>query len=404
MDRKRTKLNLSLSRKRKKGTADDLTDSIYIQLNAKDDEDDAGQESQDTNSSCERNPESAKVLTRKETRHNNTKTGIAAWLKRPCSPKTVDCPMCGRAVFLSKINKHLDTNCDNDCPSNTNNKPDDHLQQLENRSCCKESGLLGSDFPKGDNDKVSVPVTDNSMMRSRNCKIDGRFPQAKEELENLVPLKISSNSDHAVPKVLRKAEKSKESVATLNDGYGGANSGITVGDSPYAFNGVTKGHFSSQGVHAKHPAVEITNNLKECESDCKVLQTNLNMPTSEDLSKLPSNCVESVKIHNENLEEENPESQAEEQKDYEPYYLANFKLVLTTVLSNEDDRRLFNEQDNSIIDLFNEMSSEEQKLYIRLFQRKRGWFRCSKLEYPKICRNLKPVLDCLIHKGKVIVT
>ena len=375
MDRKRTKLNLPLSRKRKKGTTDDLTDSIYIQLNAKDDEDDVGQESHDTNSSHGRstNPESVKVLTRKETHHSNTKTGIAAWLKRPCSPKTVDCPMCGRAVLLSKINKHLDANCDNDCHSNTgNNKPDDHLQQLENRSRCKESGLLGSDFPKGDNDKVSFPVTDQSMMRSRIWKTDGRLSQ----------------------------------VATLNDGHLCADSGITEGDSPNAFNGITKGHFSSQGVHAKHPAVEIANNFKECTNDGKVLQTNLNMPTSEDLSKLPSNCVESVKIHvpNKNLEEENPESQAEEQKDYEPYYLANFKLVLSTVLSNEDDRRLFNEQDNNIIDLFNEMSLEEQKLYIRLFQRKRGWFRCSKLEYPKICRNLKPVLDCLIHKGKVIVT
>ena len=405
MDRKRTKLSLSLSRKRKKGTTDDLTDSIYIQLNAKDEENDAGQESHDTNSSHGRstNPESVKVLTRKETHHSNTKTGIAAWLKRPCSPKTVDCPMCGRAVFLSKINKHLDANCDNDCHSNTNNKPDDHLQQLESRSRCKESGLLGSDFTKGDDDKVSVPVTDQHMMRSRNYKTDGRLPQAKEELENFVPLEISSNSDHAVPKASRKAEKSKQSVATLNDGYMGADSGITEGDSPITFNGITKGHFCSQGVHAKHPAVEIANNLKECANDGKVLQTNLNMPTSEDLSKLPSNCVESVKIHNENLEEENPESQAEEQKDYEPYYLANFKLVLSTVLSNEDDRRLFNEQDNNIIDLFNEMSPEEQKLYIRLFQRKRGWFRCSKLDYPKICRNLKPVLDCLIHKGKVIV-
>jgi len=29
----------------------------------------------------------------------------------------------------------------------------------------------------------------------------------------------------------------------------------------------------------------------------------------------------------------------------DPYYLANFKLVLDTVLSNEEDKSLFNEDD-----------------------------------------------------------
>ncbi|KAJ7385439.1 Fanconi-associated nuclease 1 [Desmophyllum pertusum] len=45
------------------------------------------------------------------------------------------------------------------------------------------------------------------------------------------------------------------------------------------------------------------------------------------------------------------------------------------------------------------MSPEEQKLYIRLFQRKRGWFRCSKLEYLKISSNLTPILNSLVQKG-----
>ena len=396
MDRKTTKLSLSLSRKRKKEITDDITDSIYIQLNARNNKED-GQESQDTNSSCGRTPESAaKVLRGKETHHNNTKKSIAAWLKKPCSPKIVDCPMCGRAVFLSKINKHLDTNCDNVCDSDAIKKPDDHLQWNEKRSHCKENGsMFCSDFPKGDNDKVSVPVTDDGTMRSKNCRINGRFPQAKEEPENLVLSAISSNSGHAVPKVSRKAAKSKQNVATSKDGYRGVESGIAERDSPNAFNGITKEDFSTQGVHVIYPVVEVTN--KEYESDSKVLQTDLNILTSGHLSKISSNCIESVKIDNENIQEQNS-------KDYEPYYLANFKLVLTTVLSNEDDRQLFNEQDNSIIDLFNGMSPEEQKLYIRLFQRKRGWFRCSRLDYPKICGNLKPILDCLICKGKVLVT
>lgn len=48
-----------------------------------------------------------------------------------------------------------------------------------------------------------------------------------------------------------------------------------------------------------------------------------------------------------------------EDKDYELYYLVNFKLVLNNVLLNEDDRKLFDELDNYIIDIFNGMFLEE---------------------------------------------
>lgn len=70
---------------------------------------------------------------------------------------------------------------------------------------------------------------------------------------------------------------------------------------------------------------------------------------------------------------------------------------------NEEDRNLFNEEDNEIIDLFNEMFLEEQKFYIRFFQRKYGWFRCCKFDYLKICKDLKLVIDFFIEKGEVIV-
>ena len=107
-----------------------------------------------------------------------------------------------------------------------------------------------------------------------------------------------------------------------------------------------------------------------------------------------------VQASNINLTEDVSENSKEkEDKDHEPYYLANFKLVVNNVLSNKDDRQLFNEEDNGIIDAFNVMSSEEQKLYIRLFQRKHGWFRCSKLEYLRISNNLTPILKSLAEKG-----
>lgn len=85
----------------------------------------------------------------------------------------------------------------------------------------------------------------------------------------------------------------------------------------------------------------------------------------------------------------------------DPYYLANFKLVLDTVLSNEEDKSLFNEEDVAVIEKFQAFPIECQKLYIRLFQRRPGWFRCSKIDYPKIAKDLKPVLNDLLKAGKI---
>jgi len=53
-----------------------------------------------------------------------------------------------------------------------------------------------------------------------------------------------------------------------------------------------------------------------------------------------------------------------------------------------------------VIEKFQAFPLECQKLYIRLFQRRPGWFRCSKIEYPKIAQNLKPVLAELLKAGK----
>ncbi|KAH0619817.1 hypothetical protein JD844_014115 [Phrynosoma platyrhinos] len=59
-----------------------------------------------------------------------------------------------------------------------------------------------------------------------------------------------------------------------------------------------------------------------------------------------------------------PESDAEGH----PYYLRNFLMVLQTVLENDDDRRLFDEQDLETVAKFYQLSAGGQKLYVRLFQ------------------------------------
>ncbi|NXD22433.1 FAN1 nuclease, partial [Spelaeornis formosus] len=76
-----------------------------------------------------------------------------------------------------------------------------------------------------------------------------------------------------------------------------------------------------------------------------------------------------------------------------PYYLQNFLVVLRAVLENEDDVRLFNEQDLNIISKFYKLSVGGQKLYVRLFHRKLNWLKVNKIEYGEISVDLSPIIE-----------
>lgn len=80
-----------------------------------------------------------------------------------------------------------------------------------------------------------------------------------------------------------------------------------------------------------------------------------------------------------------------------PYYLRNFLMVLQAVLENEDDVRLFDEQDMNIITKFCQLSVGGQKLYVRLFQRKLNWLKVNKIEYEEIAVDLSPIIEELVE-------
>jgi len=377
---------LSLSRKRKKEIADrkDTLSVNFITDTERDDyssgdiavqsEQDLGKVEQNspftdenkvTYNSFDQLPESVKLASPDERRHKKSKKGIAAWLK-PHQPNTVLCPMCGKAVFLSKINQHLDSNCE----LHINDGVNDHVEETKSKSNCKAGSSNGLNLLK--DYKHNVAETNNK--------------------NGIVPLKVSDSSDLSLAASLARIEsktkdRNQHSSAVLNDcDYIGLCNNMTDGDSPAAQNH----HMEDMTISRNKKFPNASKNLPTNE------QTDTR--TSEDLKLQIDSSLSREGEKNSTVQ--NTEIGDEENKDYEPYYLANFKLVLTSVLSNEDDKLLFNEQDNYIIDTFNGMSADEQKLYIRLFQRKHGWFRCVKLEYPKICKNLKPILDTLTEKGK----
>ncbi|KAM6960641.1 fanconi-associated nuclease 1 [Aplochiton taeniatus] len=82
-----------------------------------------------------------------------------------------------------------------------------------------------------------------------------------------------------------------------------------------------------------------------------------------------------------------------------PYYLQNFLTMVEAVLQNEDDRILFNQEDQSVIQSFEKLSDTGQMLYVRLFQRKLKWLRVNKLDYDKISTDLAPVIQELVENG-----
>lgn len=83
-------------------------------------------------------------------------------------------------------------------------------------------------------------------------------------------------------------------------------------------------------------------------------------------------------------------------------YLQNFVFVITTVLSQNEDKQLFNDSDNVCFKSFQELSDSAKTLYVRLFQRKHKWFRASNIKYPRISENLEPCFAELIEVGKWI--
>ncbi|GFS12920.1 fanconi-associated nuclease 1-like [Elysia marginata] len=86
----------------------------------------------------------------------------------------------------------------------------------------------------------------------------------------------------------------------------------------------------------------------------------------------------------------------EKQEFTEPYYFNNFETVLTTVLQDESNVHLFNDEDRSIIGKYHSLSDSAKKIYIRLFSRRLQWIPLTKMNYPEISKDLKPYLDELV--------
>ena len=419
MDRKRARL--SLSRKRKIGlTNGNVTnhESCILEKPSENiiiSSEEISVESKENDFEAQDSPDVKKGKFSGSVR-NNAKESIATWFKKPYNPKTVSCPMCEKLVILSKINLHLDNSCEGYLGQHSNSS---------SKHTHKVNELLGSNCNKDVKERVSEMSRDRTT-KSNNGEINAKSPQKMDPSVH----EVSSTSetsvivlDPAVVPLLKtsnKMDRSDGSCGTSNQCCGIVCDNNAKQDSSSQSLHVcvkcvvetqeqilTHNDGISQAKQKNSPTDPLQSSTEELDKSLareEILTLNNGILQTKQVnsSTVQSDTCSSTEELNKRPAEENLEnSNDQENKDHEPYYLANFKLVLNNVLSNEDDRQLFNEPDNKFIDAFNGMSSEEQKLYIHLFQRKRGWFRCSKLEYPRISNNLTPILNSLVQKGTV---
>ncbi|KAH7655826.1 Phosphodiesterase I protein [Dioscorea alata] len=74
-----------------------------------------------------------------------------------------------------------------------------------------------------------------------------------------------------------------------------------------------------------------------------------------------------------------------------PSYQRNFRLLVQDVLHNH--LHLFVDEETSFLGLFNLLSDDAQRLFVRLYTRKGPWFRMANISYPEISDLKKAILE-----------
>ncbi|XP_067091145.1 fanconi-associated nuclease 1 [Osmerus mordax] len=372
-------------------------------------------------------------------------------------PSKLPCPLRGQMVPRFKVNEHIDSQCQNfqrdnndeadsfsstavsklplSPPRNTPKTPDQDVTCLSKET--KEEPKTSPYFKK----QISREVRGKRVVRtlslgSLSSKLsskglkspDGSLPSNVIELcsseeEDSGKLSSSQKENHGVTgdnKTIILATQSTSSieVESPSEKHGGhlppvvslaaarltkRKKGERSGDSG-----------SEQRTSALSKKVRYVENSEPVEAESSKRTTGASdcsrqgsEPTSDVScdSSLKSGTEQAlvgspVVLDGDDLTEPGAGSEAEEADTSDPprlsYYLRNFRTVLEAVLENEDDRELFNQDDLSVIHIFERLSVPGQKLYVRLFQRKLKWLQVNKLGYAEISADLSPVVQELV--------
>ncbi|NXY18014.1 FAN1 nuclease, partial [Atrichornis clamosus] len=207
-----------------------------------------------------------------------------------------------------------------------------------------------------------------------------------------VPFPIDNINDKRVPSGTRSTESRSEGMVLSPDEF----------EAPLATHTSAEPTRNLEVKTQPHTEVTPSQTEENCgtqncfsKDDTEVLPVEVLEDFKDDMSHTLLQTVEKVDFQNStgDILDKTDEVRSVPSSPGHPYYLQNFLVVLRAVLENEDDARLFNEQDMNVITKFYKLSVGGQKLYVRLFQRKLNWLKVTKIEYGEISVDLSPIIE-----------
>lgn len=242
---------------------------------------------------------------------------------------------------------------------------------------------ISKETEKTANDEQQPCLSDSSMGIDPNRKLSFRKRKSGEEDTNLIkklkydkdtnPVKNLKSDDDVRMTEKRKAAEDTNLFKNLK------NSDDAMPKDRYSDS-------KSIDIHVRPSVSPLSNKVADnYKVDIKVEQTpNHQIPVKKEADPTASSL---------DLPEE------EESVIRTPYYLENFRTIISAVLSYKDNAKLFNADDKQCINVFGELSEPAQKLYVRLFGRKWKWLTQQQIKYPRIKEDLNDVFTELKEKG-----
>ena len=346
---------------------------------------------------------------------------------------TVCCPICTKSITKNRINEHLDNNCDEKTEKEGENKilPDictiDAKMLKESKDiivitddddvgdgCCNEQGgsMKKETKDNGEEDKLFDKLS--TILRKEANKIEPEILQFRTSLNPFGKMsggneifKKSKDDNHELERGLSSGKECNQQNSAP----------IQMSDSAFERNPNDKvshlvatpfGVFcennqqidlieeSQSTVNTEQSTFE-TDSEKKSNSKRNELIATPSSTFSEN-SRQSDSFVETLSTEESSLQENADDTT------YEPYYWANFKFIINSVISDSSNLHLFNDEDLEVLEKFKLINEEAQQLYVRLFLRKNSWLKVDKLSYPKISEDLTPISLELVNHGQCILS
>ncbi|XP_054720759.1 fanconi-associated nuclease 1-like [Uloborus diversus] len=315
----------------------------------------------------------------------------------------VSCPACGKSVPKSSLNEHFDSTC----TTSGDKPPDSASNSVENKIKPNNAFTVSSRLSrtKRKNVKRSTKAPRSKGQSSNSPRQRRESKATSDDVIILSEIRVSSENKNIKENHVSDCEVSNDDnnqVKSENDFSIKKSETLNISDDknfekPAVVEIVNKPVLETGDFTHKSP---VDSKIKEKPSTEQNTSGKDSLGVS-DISALLRDVENSVgaedEVFSENSNKTKDASDPTENSSYSPYYISNFKHILNTVLSEEENSILFNAEDMGFVESFQSSSTPAQKLYVRLFQRKYKWLRQSKINYPEISKDLKMVLEELVN-------